>query len=210
MQRSLDDLMHGVFEAFLVSAAAIAIAMVITLIEKLLISSLYKTTEAVAHRLDAIFEAGGNTEYIERLVRATEDTASQSKILEDPLVADLKVVLSELTRQQIEATNISSAQLGREIVASIKEPLAQIGSAVQQVSSDQGHAVTTLLTDVLAGFASEFRICLGGRLLASTRCSGKRSSRSNPLSQSLIKWHRDPMPPAKRQRRSWRQRSAKW
>jgi MotA/TolQ/ExbB proton channel family len=164
VQRSLDDLMHGVFEAFLVSAAAITIAMVITLIEKLLISSLYKTTEVVAHRLDAIFEAGGNAEHIERLVRATEDTASQSKILKDALVADLKEVLSELTRQQIEATNISSAQLGREIAASIREPLAQIGNAVQQVSSDQGHAVTTLLTDVLAGFSQRVQDLFGGQI----------------------------------------------
>src|SRR5262249_2168355 len=42
VRMSIDALLHGVFEAFLVSAAAIAIAMAITLIEKLLISSLYR------------------------------------------------------------------------------------------------------------------------------------------------------------------------
>ena len=76
MQQSLEVLLHGVFEAFLVSAAAIIIAMAITLVEKLLISSLYKAIEAVAQRLDAIFEAGSSSEYLERLVRAAEDTAS--------------------------------------------------------------------------------------------------------------------------------------
>jgi hypothetical protein len=113
VRMSIDALLHGVFEAFLVSATAIAIAMAITLIEKLLISSLYRRTEALAHRLDGLFEAGADSEYLERLVRSSEESATQSRILKDALVADLKEMLSELTRQQIGAPQSAAPEYRR-------------------------------------------------------------------------------------------------
>jgi type IV secretory pathway TrbD component len=58
VRASLESLMHSVGEAFLVSASAIAVAMLVTLLEKLLLASLYKRTEDIAHEIDASFEAG--------------------------------------------------------------------------------------------------------------------------------------------------------
>lgn len=81
---SLQSLMHLVGEAFLVSAAAIGAAMVVTFIEKLLLASLYRRTEEIAHDIDARFDSGAGEEYLSRLVRASEDSASQSKILKTP------------------------------------------------------------------------------------------------------------------------------
>jgi len=161
---SIDALLRGVFEAFLVSATAIAIAMAITLIEKLLISSLYRRTEAIAHRLDGMFEAGADSEYLERLVRSSEESASQAKILKDALVADLKTILSDLTQQQIQASRAVSTQIADSLRASFTEPLAQIASAVQQVSQDQGQAVTRLLTDVLANFSQQIQDLFSGQI----------------------------------------------
>ena len=165
IQASVQNLLHGVFEAFLVSAAAITIAMSITLIEKWLISSLYQATERLVHRLDALFEAGANTEYLERLVKASEDTATQGRILKDALVSDLKQILSDLTRQQIQASSTESAQLGQRIIAGIQsglsEPLSRIAGAVDQAGQNQGQAVTSLLTDVLAGFSQRLEEFFG-------------------------------------------------
>jgi hypothetical protein len=164
VRMSIDALLHGVFEAFLVSAAAIAIAMAITLIEKFLISSLYRRTEAVAHRLDGMFEAGADSEYLERLVRSSEESASQAKILKDALVADLKEILSDLTQQQIQASRAGSTQIADSLRTSFTEPLAQIANAVQQVSQDQGQAVTRLLTDVLANFSQQIQDLFSGQI----------------------------------------------
>src|SRR5262245_30694011 len=164
VRMSIDALLHGVFEAFLVSAAAIAIAMAITLIEKLLISSLYRRTEAIAHRLDGMFEAGADSEYLERLVKSSEESATQAKILKDALVADLKTILSDLTQQQIQATRAVSTQIADSLRTSFTEPLAQIASAVQQVSQDQGQAVTRLLTDVLANFSQQIQDLFSGQI----------------------------------------------
>jgi DNA anti-recombination protein RmuC len=164
VRTSLEALLHGVFEAFLVSAAAIAVAMAITLIEKLMTSSLYKAVEVLAHRIDEMFEAGMGEEYLERLVRASEDSATQAKILKDALVADLKELLSDLTQQQIRATGAGSAQIVSGLQTSFTEPLAQIARAVEGDSKDQGQAVTKLLTDVLAGFSQRLQDLFGKQI----------------------------------------------
>jgi hypothetical protein len=83
---SLGRLLQEVSTAFLVSAAAIVSAMLVTLVEKLLISSLYRRAEEIAHDIDARFNAGAGEEYLSRIVHASEDSASQSKILKDALV----------------------------------------------------------------------------------------------------------------------------
>lgn len=81
VRESLETLMHFVGEAFVVSASAIFLAMVVTFIEKLLLASLYRRTEDIAHAIDACFVSGAGEEYLSRLARASEESASQSKIL---------------------------------------------------------------------------------------------------------------------------------
>jgi hypothetical protein len=168
VRSSLEALLHGVFEAFSVSAVAIALAMAITLAEKFLIASLYRATESLANRLDSMFEAGASAEYLERLVKASEESASQAKILKDAIVTDLKEILSDLTQKQINAASAGTAQLGQQIIAGLQAgftgPLAQIAGAVERVSLDQGQAVTKLLTDVLAGFSQRIQDLFGGQL----------------------------------------------
>jgi len=68
---SLNLLLHGVSEAFIVSASAITLAMVVTFAEKLLVSGLYRKVEEPAQLLDSMFEAGAGEEYLARLVKAS-------------------------------------------------------------------------------------------------------------------------------------------
>lgn len=168
VRKSLEVLLHGVFEAFIVSATAIALAMVITFIEKWLVASLYKKNEELCFLIDSMFEAGAGEEYLARLVKASEESADQSKILKDALVKELDAVLSRLTEQQISASASGNLQLGQHIVNSLteglKEPLDKIAGAVQASSRDQGDAVTKLLTDVLAGFSQRLQELFGGQI----------------------------------------------
>lgn len=168
VRESLNTLLHGVWEAFVVSAIAIGLAMLVTLIEKLLLASLYVKVQAIAQSLDGLFEAGAGEEYLSRLVKASEDSASQTKILKDALVTDLKQILTELTEKQIEAARVGTTQLGEQIDGSLrgglKEPLDRIASAVGQVSQDQGSAVSKLLTDVLSGFSQRLQDLFGDQI----------------------------------------------
>ncbi len=165
---SLTNLLHGVSEAFFVSAFAIFLAMLTTVVEKYLLNSLYRKVTQLAHEIDATYEAGAGEEYLARLVSSSEDSASQTKILKDALVADLREILTELSDQQISATVQRSNDLGTTIAGALtdalKGPLDQIAGAVGQVSQDQSSAVTKLLTDVLASFSDRLENMFGTQL----------------------------------------------
>ena len=55
VQRSLEALLSGVWEAFLVSAVAIALAIVVTVIEKLTMSAVYRQLDDLALTLDGLY-----------------------------------------------------------------------------------------------------------------------------------------------------------
>ncbi len=168
VRQSLNSLLHGVWEAFLVSAFAITLAMVVTLVEKLLLASLYRKVEELNQAIDSQLQAGAGEEYLSRLVQASEESATQTKILKDALVSDLKQVLSELTERQIAAMNTGNAALGQaigqHIQASLQKPLEEIARATGGLREDQGGAVTKLLTDVMAGFSQRLQDLFGGQI----------------------------------------------
>ena len=164
----LQPLMVAVWHAFVVSAAAIITAMVVTFIEKLLVAALYKRTEQIALAIDTHFQTGAGEEYMARLVQASEDSASQSKILKDALVKELGGLLRELTDRQIEAGQTQQTALGQVIShgiqQSLKEPLESIASTVKLASGDQSAAAARMLQDVMASFSERLNDLFGGQI----------------------------------------------
>ena len=168
VRASLEMLLGGVFEAFLVSAAAITLAMVVTFFEKALLASLYRCTDDIAQHLDSLFAMGAGEEYLSRLVTASEDSASQSKILKDSLVGDLKVLLQEMTERQIAAHATTSQALGQHITTgiqqSLQDPLNKIGDIVAKASGDQSSAAADLLKDVMSSFSQRLNDLFGSQI----------------------------------------------
>jgi hypothetical protein len=190
VRASLVSLMNSVGEAFVVSATAISAAMVVTFIEKLLLASLYRRTEDIAHAIDASFDAGAGEEYMSRLVRASEDSASQSKILKDALVKELGELLRELTtsqiasskesqlqlaerlaqtsKEQIEASRQDNKALGVTIAESIQQslqgPLQDIANTVKSASGDQSATAARMLQDIMASFSQRLNDLFGGQI----------------------------------------------
>lgn len=168
VRASLEGLLHGVFEAFIVSASAIFLAMLVTFFEKMILASLYRRVEDIAQHLDGLFAMGAGEEYLLRLVSASEDAAAQSRILKDSLVGDLKVLLQDVTRQQINANKFNSETLGRQITggieSSLQAPLQKIGDLVAMASSDQSATAADLLKDVMASFSERLNDLFGGQI----------------------------------------------
>lgn len=168
VRRALNGLVGGVYEAFAVSAIAIGLAMFTTFIEKMFVAHLYKKVERICQRVDGLYQAGAGEEYLSRLVIASEASAKEAKQLKQSLVDDLKHLLEEVTERQIAATNASSNLVAERIVAGmsegLKEPLAEIRSAVQQVSGDQGTAVHKLLADTMTAMTAQIRDLFGSQL----------------------------------------------
>lgn len=168
VRTSLESLMHSVGEAFLISAAAIGAAMLVTLIEKMILASLYRKAEEIAHAIDAQFNSGAGEEYLARLVTASEASASQSKILKDALVKELGDILRELTAAQLAANRDENKALGGVIASSIenslKTPLERIAETVKTASSDQSATAVQMLNDVMISFSQRLNDLFGGQI----------------------------------------------
>jgi hypothetical protein len=190
VKKSLDGLMNSVKHAFWVSAGAILAAMVITVLEKFLLSRLYSRVEWIAGAVDKFFEGGAGEEYLSRLVRASEDSASQSKILKDALVKDLGDLLKNLTSTQLNASNkfnqelinqiresaeqqkksakdnadIMSSAIAGSIRQSLEGPLQHIAQAVQSSTRDQSSSAAQMLGDVMAGFSERLNSLFGEQI----------------------------------------------
>lgn len=167
-EAGLRDLLSAVGHAFIVSGTAIALAMLFTAIDKRLISSRYTQVEKLQQAIDKLFSTGAEEEYLERIVRAAETSATQALQIKDSLVADLKQVLSEITNLQVEASarhsTMISTEVGRVISDSLGAPIERISHAVERVGASQGDAVNRLLVDVLASFTTQVRDMFGGQM----------------------------------------------
>lgn len=153
---SLTRLLHGVSEAFLISASAITLAMVITFIEKLVVSRLNAKVEKLVQLLDGLFEGGAGEEYLARLVRLSEASSAQTL-----LKGELRQMLTELSDAQIEAASAGSVALGNRIAASIEEglmaPLVEIAYSLKHVRDDQGEALQTMLSNMFDNFNNQMK-----------------------------------------------------
>ena len=168
VQIPLEQLIQSVGHAFYVSAFAITMAMLFTWIEKSQVSACYRKVETLRELVDSLFKGGAGEEYLERLVTAAENSATQSAHIKDALVADLKEILTTLATQQIEAqaqhTGQMSVDVGKAISESLGPPMDAIAKAVQGVGANQGEAVNKMLTDVLASFSTQMREMFGGQM----------------------------------------------
>lgn len=167
-QRNLKLLLDGVREAFVFSAGAITAAMVVTVVEKRLLASLYRKVEDIAQHLDGLYQLGAGEEYLALLVTHSEESANQARILKDALVGDLKDLLKEMTERQAAAQAASTEALGRQITAgiqnSLQAPLQQIGDIVAKASGDQSSTAANLLRDVMASFSERLNDLFGGQI----------------------------------------------
>ncbi|MBZ4193292.1 MAG: anti-phage defense ZorAB system protein ZorA, partial [Candidatus Contendobacter sp.] len=167
VRESLDQLLHGVYEAFFVSMLAIALAMLVTIIEKWLLSILYRKLERLCFLIDSLYKSGAGEEYLERLVKSSEASASQANIIKDALVGELKQILHEVTSQQIQSTLASQQQLGDQFRESIQlgiaQPLQKIAEGFNLQRESTGRDLSTALDDVFAAFTQRLQDLFGGQ-----------------------------------------------
>ncbi|MBI2521200.1 MAG: anti-phage defense ZorAB system ZorA [Bdellovibrio sp.] len=167
-QQNLKFLIGSVGHAFYVSAAAITLAMLCTWIEKFVVTARCREVEHLCHLIDSFFDAGAGEEYLERLVKASESSAVHSAHMKDALVSDLKKILSDLSTKELEAASVQTQMMTGALVesftTSIQAPMAEISAAVNHVGSNQGDAVTRLLTDVLLNFSTQMKDMFGGQM----------------------------------------------
>ncbi len=167
VRQSLDQLLHGVYEAFLISAAAIGIAMIITAIEKFFLSTLYRHVEELCFLIDGLYESGANEEYLERLVKSAENSANQAYSIKDALVEELNKTLHEIARQNMEFTASNQRQLSEQfkqmIQSGIGDPLQAIVASLKNQHEQTSQNISGALDGVLTSFTQRLQDLFGGQ-----------------------------------------------
>lgn len=167
-QEQLQGLVHSVGDAFYVSASAIFLAMLITWIEKSIVTARYGQVEELRELIDGLFNSGAGVEYLQGLAQSSQDAATHIKHLRDTLVVDLREVMTTLTERQISAQAQHASQMsidvGKVVTDAIAQPMVAIADAAQRVSGSQGDAINKLLTDVLASFSAQMQEMFGGQM----------------------------------------------
>jgi len=190
VRESLESLMHSVGEAFLISAVAITLAIVVTFAEKLILTSLYGTVDSIASNLDRRFQAAVAEKFLELTVAHTEETATHLKHLKGELLKDLRPILQELSQNhtetlerlasslqdrfgaaaqsQIDAARDNSQALASTIsgaiTGSLAGPLDEIKAAVKDASSDQSASAVKMLQDVMTSFSQQLNDLFGEQI----------------------------------------------
>ncbi len=156
-QQTLSYLIQAVGHAFYISATAVTLAIAFTCIEKFLLTACYASVENIQRGIDRLFRAGVGEEYLDRLVRASEISATQALHIKEALVADLKQILEEVTTTQVEASarnaRALSEDLGYQIAQTLTKPREILSDKIADASARQEAATNSLLVDVLTQFS---------------------------------------------------------
>jgi hypothetical protein len=173
---TLDLLLGEVKSAFLGSWFAILAAILITFFEKRVLNNCYKQVDELTEQLDGLFSAGVGEDYLARLVRATESSATHAASLKDALMRDLEVLMSK-----------QATQIGVSIGDSLRAPLETIGGAVKEFSTGQGQAVSGMLENLLAGFMEKLDQTFGSQIKGINEAIQKSSDSMTLVQMSMTK-----------------------
>lgn len=176
VQESVSGLIRDVFYAFIGSLLSIGCAMVVTHYEKEKLRLCYDLLEKLTDEIDGLFHAGVGEEYLADLVRTSQESSVQTRMLKDSLVTDLREMLQNLVDTQIreslklaetlsgsyrDSGNMLAGQISQSIESSFREPLEKIAQSVSSASGDQSKVVGSMLQEVLVAFMAKLETTFG-------------------------------------------------
>lgn len=164
----LGPLMAGVQHAFLASGMAIACAMLVVFLSRLVLAYLYRLVEQLTHSIDSLYKTGAGEKYLDRLVRASERNEANTAQLKDALVEDLNKMMTNLVDRQIAAqqaaTHSLGEHIGQSITTAIAEPIRSMKEAMELTSRGNGEQVNSMLETLLTGFMAKLEDTFGSQM----------------------------------------------
>ncbi|WP_455279034.1 anti-phage ZorAB system protein ZorA [Cupriavidus necator] len=164
----LGPLLLGVQHAFVASGTAIACAMLVVFVSRFVLAYFYRLVEHLTHAIDSLYSTGAGEEYLARLVRSSEQSATSTAQLKDALVEDLHKMMTNLVDRQIAAQEASTMALGKHIGESISsaiaEPMRRVGEAMEVSARGNGEQVNSMLETLLTGFMAKLEDTFGGQM----------------------------------------------
>lgn len=173
IQQGLKELFGAVREAFIASAIAILAAMVITFFEKVFINVCYRRLEKLCRSLDSLYDAGVGEDYLAELVRATQETKTNTANLKDSLVNDMSELLHKITERQIEANERMFSSLSQNLELRLDKQIshsenmsANVAGLRQDMGSytgGQSDALADTLGSLITAFTDKIQQTFGSQ-----------------------------------------------
>lgn len=176
INESLTLLLNSVRHAFIFSAAAICAAIVVTFLEKILLERCIYNLDKLNLKIDRHFDGGVGEEYLSDLVKHSQESSAQTRLLKDSLVNDLKAMLANMLEEQSkqslqltqnlsasykEASEHAANRISESVEVSLKGPLEDIAKAVNTATGEQSNHVEGLLQNVLMAFMEKLDSTFG-------------------------------------------------
>lgn len=144
--------------------------MLITWIEKSLVTRCYGQVERLCQLIDGLFDAGVGEEYLARLVRASESATTQGPVAPGhrggvtPIPGGYADPASRRRPAAASPTGgTDRPERGPGRSHSLRQPLERITTALERLGSDQGQAIGHTLETILARQADSFDSQLGSQ-----------------------------------------------
>ena len=160
----LTSLLTSVSNAFIFSASAIALAMVIILFEKIAVTRRYKQVEEICQIIDSFFDAGAGEEYLASIVKSSAHTATSTAQLKDGLLTELKELLTNLTERHIQAAQENNKALGEAITVGISGPIKDLKETLSGLDDRNDKAVESMLSNIIHAFMTKLEETFGGQM----------------------------------------------
>ena len=175
----LTPLIEGVKHAFIASSVAIACAMGVTFVSRLVLAYFYRLVEQLNQAIDALYSTGAGEEYLSRLVHASEKNEAHTAQLKEAMVEDLTKLMTNLVERQVqahaesirwqverqaEATHRLGEHIGQTLLGTLAEPIRRMTDAMEQTSRGNNEAVSGMLESMLAGFMAKLEDTFGGQM----------------------------------------------
>lgn len=178
---SLKELIQGVGHAFKISAIAIALAMVLTWIEKSLVVARHRQVERLNQLVDSRFDTGIGEEYLARLVGASEASVHQAGQLRQAMVGEMRQALTALLEQQQAASQRQLEAMGTSLAAALSQSLAapmdRVAQALERLESRQGGSVAQGVSQAMGGLLDNFNGQIRDQLLRQSEAEAARQTR---------------------------------
>lgn len=196
INESLTLLLSSVKHAFIFSAIAISAAIIITFIEKVLLERCISNLDELTLLIDRHFDSGVGEEYLSDLVKHSQESSAQTRLLKDSLVNDLKAMLANMLEEQSkqslqltqnlsasykEASEHAASRISESVELSLKGPLEDIAKAVNTATGDQSTQVEGLLQNVLMAFMEKLDSTFGRQFDGLHEMMGQSMSAINSM-----------------------------
>jgi uncharacterized protein YoxC len=164
VNENVASLVGSVRDAFLVSAVAITLSILITALEKMSIASLHRRVQRLQNTIDRMFDAGAGEDYLSEIARGTEQSTTHLAHLKEGLVNDLKHLLDDFAERQNAATRSAAEMMANRVTDTLEAPLSTMASAMERSLEDQQAVVHRLMDQSLDAFAVRLEEMVGAKL----------------------------------------------